>query len=542
MSPGGPSLVVRLAAVLVGVGLALAAVLVFVFAPSTERLFGDASTRLIGDSEQALWEQARSDTDRTAELLVNLIRETTDARGRLLRDLPLDLYGGDVERIRERILEQDAARSHQVEENVIVLAGEIERRNAARIERTLEALRARQAGLAEGFGSRLGTDVLWIAGGVLLATLVALGFGLFRSVIVPVRALQRVTQEVTATAAAGGSLDVAMPRVQGAGEVTALASDFGAMLEQLRSSRAQLESLNQALEDEVERKSRQLVHAEKMASIGTLAGGVAHEFNNVIGGVHGCLREAIEDAGDDVERREPLEIAKRATERAGGIVRQLLDFARPPVGRKETVDLARLTEEAVGLVSPQARRASVEIELAGLVGAAPGAFVVEADPGALHQVLLNLLTNAVHAMPEGGSVTCRLARVQPSIGGSTHVELAVTDTGVGIAADAIDHVFDPFFTSKDAEADAERRGSGLGLSVSYGIVQAHGGALSVESLVGAGSTFRMRLPIGEGEARGPSPGGSDRGGEGRGLGATGGGAKAGGSSDDGAADDGDRTP
>jgi signal transduction histidine kinase len=489
---GGGSLVTRLFVVLVLVGLATAALLVFGFAPQTTRTFRDASEELIGDGARALWTQSRDDTDQTADLLVGLIRETAEARRRTLLDLPLGLYGGDVERIRERILEQDGERARQLERNVVVLAGEIERRAAERIDATLVELRARQGRLADGFAQRLRGSFLLVAGLLLVATLTILGFGLYRSVIVPIRALQRATRRIAASAedSPAESAWPELPAARGAGEIAALTADFRAMVERLRLSRTELHRLNSELEAEVERKTGQLVQAAKMASIGTLAGGVAHEFNNVIGGVRGCLREALEDTPEPA-RREPLEIALRATERARGIVRQLLDFARPPVERKERVDLRALVGEAVALAMPQARRHGVSVEAEAFVADANRAVdpaLVDADPGALHQVFLNLLTNAIQAMPGGGTLSLDLVLDADAI------EVAVRDTGVGIAPEHLPHVFDPFYTSKDAGEDPGQRGSGLGLSVSYGIVQVHGGALTAESAVGRGSTFRVRLP------------------------------------------------
>src|SRR5690606_23081858 len=144
------------------------------------------------------------------------------------------------------------------------------------------------------------------------------------------------------------------------------------------------EHLERALED-LRRTQRGLVHAAKMASVGTLAGGIAHEFNNVIGGIRGCAVEALEDETDP-ERRETLEVIVRAASRGATITEQLLRFARQRVQRIEQIDVAAVLGESLRLAEPSARRAGVR-----LVTAIPDSLTARADAGALHQVFLNLL-------------------------------------------------------------------------------------------------------------------------------------------------------
>jgi two-component system NtrC family sensor kinase len=275
------------------------------------------------------------------------------------------------------------------------------------------------------------------------------------------------------------------------------------MLGELRASRAEIDrknaelrDWNQTLEAEVARKTehleralvdlrrtqRRLVHAAKMASVGTLAGGVAHEFNNVIGGIHGCARLAL-DGETDPARREALEVIVRAAERGAAITDQLLRFARQRVHAVGPVDLAQVLDESLALIGPRARRAGVRIERSG-----PANLSIRADGGAMHQVFLNLATNAVQAMPDGGLLAVDLDLV------GDEARIRFRDTGVGIPADQIEHVFEPFWSGRDREADPERRGTGLGLSVSYGLVEAHGGSIEVDSEPGVGSTFTVRIP------------------------------------------------
>jgi signal transduction histidine kinase len=225
----------------------------------------------------------------------------------------------------------------------------------------------------------------------------------------------------------------------------------------------------------------ELVQADKMAALGTLAGGIAHEFNNVIGGIRGCIDDALAHGG--VETREPLEVALRATRRAADITEKLLQFARPRLEGTAECKLAELIAEVVDLVEPQARRQGVAVRTA-----VPHDLLVRVNSGDMHQVFLNLFTNALQAMPGGGQLTIAAARAGAS------VDVCVTDTGVGIPKAELAKVFDPFYSRKPAGA---LRSAGLGLSVSYGLVEAHGGTLAVSSEPGVGSTFTVSLPAPE---------------------------------------------
>jgi two-component system NtrC family sensor kinase len=312
-----------------------------------------------------------------------------------------------------------------------------------------------------------------------------------------VRVLQRA-----ATAVAAGRLDP-VPAPSGDDEVARLVRAFAAMVDQLRASRAEVESsrreladLNSRLESDVVAKTAQLqqaldglrstqqelVLAERMASVGTLAGGIAHEFNNLAGGIRGCAREMLA-AETDPERREPLEVIERAAGRAIDVTEKLLRFARPRPPGESVVDLGAMLRDAIALVEPQARQQKVEIR----AELAP-ALRVRGDDNALHQVIVNLLGNALQAMPGGGSLDVRAS----AAGTETVVE--VRDTGAGMSAAQLERIFDPFFTTRGREHATPGRGAGLGLAVSYGIVHAHGGRLQVDSEPGKGATFTVRLP------------------------------------------------
>jgi PAS domain S-box-containing protein len=222
----------------------------------------------------------------------------------------------------------------------------------------------------------------------------------------------------------------------------------------------------------------QLLHAQKLESIGRLAGGVAHDFNNLltaIGGYSEFLVASFDD--DDPRRADALEIV-RASDRAAALTSQLLAFSRHQVLLAEILDLGDVVEELERLLSGLL---GDDVELSTSV--TPGCRV-RADGGQIEQVITNLVLNARDAMPAGGKVDIAVICVDGE------VELIVRDTGVGIDAETIPHIFEPFFTTKDAG-----KGTGLGLATVYGIVKQSGGGISVTSAPGEGSTFRIVLPL-----------------------------------------------
>ena len=222
----------------------------------------------------------------------------------------------------------------------------------------------------------------------------------------------------------------------------------------------------------------QLLHAQKLESIGRLAGGVAHDFNNLltaIGGYSEFLVASFDD--DDPRRADALEIV-RASDRAAALTSQLLAFSRHQVLLAEILDLGDVVEELERLISGLL---GDDVELSTSV--TPGCRV-RADGGQIEQVITNLVLNARDAMPAGGKVELAVTCIDGE------VELTVTDTGVGMDAETVPHIFEPFFTTKDAG-----KGTGLGLATVYGIVKQSGGGISVTSEPGEGSTFRIVLPL-----------------------------------------------
>ena len=472
----GMRLATKFLLALAAIAALTATVLLGYLGPRTTEGFVSRSDQIVTRLSALMRGLASDHARQSRDVVVELLDHWADTRARLLEDLPLTAYGNDVERVRRAIVEHDTERSERFRGNVKTLATEMERRSIERIDREVATVAAEQTSLSATFASDLRSWHLMLCGVLTFAMLGLLGFGLYRTIVMPVVALRAATQRI-----ARGDLDVAVPVVS-RDEVGELSMDFATMVAQLSESRDAWSRLNQDLENQVQKKSAQLVQAEKMASIGTLAGGIAHEFNNLIGGIRGCANEAMRAASES-DRAEMLGMVVRTADRARSITQQLLRFARRSIENVGPTDVAGVLEEALRLIQPEARNRSVEV-----AKRFTGPEIVQGDADALHQVFVNLFTNALQAMPSGGILEVSL---EPS---ATAVTIAVADTGVGIAAEDLGRVFEPFFTRKDQERDPAQRGTGLGLSVSYGIVAAHGGKMSVASVPGQGATFRVVLP------------------------------------------------
>ena len=231
---------------------------------------------------------------------------------------------------------------------------------------------------------------------------------------------------------------------------------------------------------ERKRLEDELRQTEKMASVGLLIGGVAHELNNPLMGILGHAQLLLADAAEGSSLREDVAVIEREAKRCKRLIKSLLAFARREPHQFQPADLNALVEEMVELKSYDLKRANVEL-LLELEARLP---VVRVDPNQIQQVLLNLMNNAVQAM-EGRKGRLRVAtRVQ---GGA--VELCVSDSGPGIPPELLPRIFEPFFTTKEAG-----KGTGLGLSICMEIAKEHGGELMVDSPPGEGATFRFRLP------------------------------------------------
>ncbi len=235
---------------------------------------------------------------------------------------------------------------------------------------------------------------------------------------------------------------------------------------------------------ERERLENELVRAQKLDSLGVLAGGLAHDFNNLLTVILGNLSLLGLGGGD---QETPLEDAERAALKAKELTQQLLTFSRGGAPRRQVVELADLVQETVEF-SLRGSSVRADFELAPDLGPA------EVDPGQLGQVFHNLVMNAVEAMPGGGVLQLAGERVTVESGNALALpagefcRVAISDSGIGISDEHLERVFDPFFTTK-------QDGNGLGLAMVYSIVKRHGGSVTVQSVRGEGSTFVVHLPV-----------------------------------------------
>ena len=346
------------------------------------------------------------------------------------------------------------------------------------IDRTMRTSAYTMAGLSLGF--------------IVLAAL-AVSVFVHRLIYVPLTDL-----ELGAKRIAGGNLSDPIP-VRSADEFGELAASFNAMTVALDSSQAELREWGRTLENKVDERTRQLrvaeaeaAQSEKLASVGLLAAGIAHELNNPLTGVltfSSLIRQNMPDGSRDAE---DMDLVIRETRRCADIIRRLLDFAREKAPEKKYTDLNQVIQETARLIQRPANLSDITIALE----LDPDLPPVWIDGHLIKQVIMNMLVNARHAIEGGGSITVRTRRFpaplspEPGEPAVPMVEIAVIDTGCGIPEKNLKRIFDPFFTSKEVG-----KGTGLGLSVSHGIVKAHGGFIKVESVVGQGSTFRVYLPL-----------------------------------------------
>jgi PAS domain S-box-containing protein len=247
-------------------------------------------------------------------------------------------------------------------------------------------------------------------------------------------------------------------------------------------------------EEEKERLEYQLRQAQKMEAVGTLAGGIAHDFNNILSVIIGYTELILMNGNVDEEVRQNLKEIFNASKHARDMVKQILAFSRQSKHERKPIQVRHIVKEALKML-----RASLPATIKIQQKLEKNSGVIEADPTQFHQVLMNLCTNAAHAMHEKDGVleislsnkdwdqnaTDRPAELKPG----PYLKLSVSDTGNGINPEAQDHIFEPYFTTKQ-----KGEGTGLGLAVVQGIIRSHNGAVTVESEVGQGSTFHVYLP------------------------------------------------
>jgi two-component system NtrC family sensor kinase len=277
------------------------------------------------------------------------------------------------------------------------------------------------------------------------------------------RPVQRIVAATNAVAAGNLSYKLVVKRND---ELGHLANSFNEMTRNLAEAQTQL------------------YHSDKLASIGRLAAGVAHEINNPLTGVLSYSSYLLKRSEGEPEMKSDLEIIVRETKRCRDIVKDLLDFARPISTDKKSVNINDVIDRALNIVASQLNFRNIVVHKQ-YMDSLPD---VSIDDGQLQQVFINLLVNAADAIGDKGgtiSLTTRTVQFQ----GREHVQIEVKDSGCGIAKENISKIFEPFYSTKD------QRGIGLGLSVVWGIIDRHQGMIFVDSEVNKGSTFTIRLPV-----------------------------------------------
>ena len=318
------------------------------------------------------------------------------------------------------------------------------------------------------------------------ATVVACGLIAW---IVGIRIVGRPIQALVAKARQIGAGDFSSPlRLRGRHEISQLAGELNGVAESLDAAAREVAAESAARIAAL----AQLRHADRLTTVGKLASGLAHELGtplNVVAGRAAMI--ANRELEESEEIQDSARIIGEQAERMTRIVRKLLDFARRQPPEKRRVELAGLARSCVEMLEPLARRRGVEL---AIEVDAPGVLLF-ADPGQLQQVLANIVVNAIQASPSGSRVSIRLreqrlaADVASGRRAGPHAILEISDRGEGIPEESLAAIFDPFFTTKPVG-----EGTGLGLSVAYGIIQEHAGWIEAESGRGKGSCFRIWLP------------------------------------------------
>ncbi len=315
--------------------------------------------------------------------------------------------------------------------------------------------------LRRGLGRAVTIIVTLVAGGALITSLFV-GF-LVRRWVNPIEQLSHTMNQVQV-----GNLDVELDESR-TDEIGVLGRHFNEMLKSIRAARGQSMEL-----------VRKQANIEKFAALGRLSAGVAHEINNPVGGILTCI-ETMRGLEPGSERfDEYLTLVHSGLERIGKIVRQLLTFARQSEGEQNNLDLNAILKEV--MVLSLFHNQDEEVEVVLRFGSIP---IIRAAPDLLNQIFLNLVLNALQEMPKGGTLTVT------SWAEGDRVHVSFKDTGRGIPEQNLERIFEPFFTTKEVGV-----GTGLGLSVALGIIEAHGGTLTAANREEGGALFTVSLPIG----------------------------------------------
>ena len=301
---------------------------------------------------------------------------------------------------------------------------------------------------------------------ILTLFLIAAGFGII--LLLSRRFISPITQLAATMEKTGGDyLDVKVD-VKGHDELALLGERFNSMIERIKQAK-----------EELKRTHEKLVQSEKLASIGILAAGVAHEINNPLGGLFNCLQILKQKGGDPEFRAKYLSLINEGLDRIESTVSKLLWMARKNEHRPAPVNIRDVVNDVYSFIEYKVRKSRIQF-----INEADSGLMIFIDPHDFQQVALNLFINAIQAMEDGGSLKVRGYREDSKI------KVEVSDTGSGIAQENLGRIFDPFFTTKPPG-----EGTGLGLWLTYEIIRNYNGEISVESEAGKGSTFVMSFPL-----------------------------------------------
>jgi signal transduction histidine kinase len=267
----------------------------------------------------------------------------------------------------------------------------------------------------------------------------------------------------------------------------ALALENALMYEELKAFSGQLEDRVRRASARLEETQRQLFQSEKLAALGKLSAGIAHEIRNPLTSIKILIHSLVDEQATETSREKDLAVIEGEIERVNKIIRQFLDFARPRPPSLEPREVRAILEETLALLVYEMEAQKISLERSY----APDIPPVPMDREQMKQVFLNLLLNAIQAMERGGNlrVAIRWKPAPSGDGGRSVAEIAVQDTGPGMAEDIRSRIFEPFFSTKE-------EGIGLGLPIAQRIVEEHGGQIRVESRVGEGTVFTIILPLG----------------------------------------------
>ena len=275
-------------------------------------------------------------------------------------------------------------------------------------------------------------------------------------------------------------------------EMATLANNFNYMIQELKKSRDTVKQWTQNLEEEIAKKTdeiqaaqRSLMQTEKLASLGRMAAGVAHEINNPLTGIITftlLLKERIPK--ENKQDIEDLQIIIEQAERCAKIIKGLLTFSRATPSEKDIIDLFEVLEKTINMIKTNEKFYNIKFQTLGICPP----LQVEGDASQFQQVFLNMLINAADAMNEKGKLIIECQIVEED--SKQYAQIIFTDTGSGIPEENLEKLFDPFFTTKPVG-----KGTGLGLAVSHGIIKHHGGKILVKSKLGEGTSFIIRVPL-----------------------------------------------